>query len=368
MDYVMESEPDSKAIINQKVVDYFSGTGYFGFQVHPEVVKSACAAVERYGISSGTSRNGFGTNPILLEMDAKASQFFETDTTLYFASGCFGSPILLEGLKDDYDVIVADEQCHYSAGVGMAMAGKPVRYFRHMDPESLRQTLKKQLKPGQRPMVVCDGIFPVSGELSPVHAYYELIKDIEGAGMCIDDAHATGVIGEKGHGSFDYFNITGEGLYSSGTLSKAIGGHGGIIAGSRDLILKLRKTSTMAFACSSVPIPAAAATAKALDILYHNPRLRKQLWQNVFYAKKGIRQMGFDVGGTPVPIICLNMPKGLDAQDLQETLFQKDIAVTYVPEGTYTSVPKGGAVRISIFSNHSREQIDHLIYEIGQAI
>lgn len=368
MDYVMESEPDTKAIINQKVVDYFSGTGYFGFQVHPGVVKAACKAVERYGISSGTSRAGYGTNPILLEMDAKASQFFATESTLYFASGCFGSPILLEGLKDEYDVIVADEQCHYSAGVGMAMAGKPVVYFRHMDPESLRHTLKKHLTPDQRPMVVCDGIFPVSGGLSPVHAYYELIKDIEGAGMCVDDAHATGVIGEKGHGSFDYFNITGDNLYSSGTLSKAIGGHGGIIAGSKDLIQKLKKTSVMAFACSSVPIPAAAATAKALEILYDNPGLRKQLWANVFYAKKGIRSLGFDVGGTPVPIICLNMPEGLNAQALQQSLFEKNIAVTYVPEGAYTSVPKGGAVRISIFANHSTEQIDNLIFQLSKAV
>jgi len=239
-------------------------------------------------------------------------------------------------------------------------------FFR--SPEDLNDKLEEHLQPFQRPIIVCDGIFPISGEMSPLPQYKEILDKYEDSIICVDDAHATGVIGEKGHGACEYFGIRKGKLISSGTLSKAMGGHGGIIFGTEELIIQLKRKSTLANACSSVPIPAAAANATALDILHHNPGMRKQLWDNVFYAKNRMREIGFDVNNTPVPIICLNMGRGMKAEQLQEYLFTKNIAVTYVPEGAYTSVPKGGAVRISIFSAHSREQIDHLVDEIKSAV
>ncbi|UCH94602.1 MAG: pyridoxal phosphate-dependent aminotransferase family protein [Candidatus Aminicenantes bacterium] len=369
-EYIMESEPDATAIINRKVVDYFSGCGYFGFQVHLEVVEAACDAVKKYGISSATTRAGYGTNPVLLEIEAKAAQFFETNDVLYYISGCLGSPVLLEALKDDYEVIFIDRESHYSSRLATSLVQKPVIIFEHRSPGDLNQKLKQHLKPSQRPLILCDGIFPISGEISPLPGYHEVSAGIEGAVICVDDAHATGVIGEKGHGSFEYFGMKGERFYSSGTLSKALGGHGGIIFGDDEFIKKLKQKSTLVNACSNVPIPSAAATAKALEILYNNPGIRKTLWDNVAHAKNGLRNLGFDINDTPVPIICLysKEKEKIDPKALQLELFERNIAVTYVPYGGYTSVPRGGAVRISIFSTHTREQIDRLIAEIKRLV
>jgi 8-amino-7-oxononanoate synthase len=368
MQYIMESEAGNKAIINKRLVDYFSGCGYFCFQTHPDVVQAACEATQRYGISSATTSAFYGNNPALIDLEEKAARFFGTAGILYYVSGCFGTPILLEGMKEEYDVIFIDKESHYSSRVATSLINKPVIIFEHRNPADLNDKIKRHLKPSQRPMIVCDGVFPVSGELSPIPSYIEILEGIEGASFCVDDAHATGVIGEKGYGTYEYFGIKGKGFYASGTLSKALGGHGGIITGDENFIRKLKGKSTLANACSAVPIPVAAANATALDILYNNPGLRKQLWENVAYAKNKLRETGFNINNTPVPIICLNMEKGINAEKLQQELFKKDIAVTYVPEGAYTSVPKGGALRISIFSAHSREQIDRLIDEIKKAV
>ena len=372
MMYVMESEPDVHTIINKKMVHYFSGCSYYGFQVHPEVVQAACDAVNRYGISIATTSAFYGNNPVMLELEKNASRFFGTETVLYYVSGCFGNSILLEGLVDDYEVIFTDSESHYSVKKAVSLVNRPVITFEHMNPEDLRQKIRRNLKPPQRPLVICDGIFPISGEISPLPQYKEVLEEFEDAVLCVDDAHATGVIGEKGHGTFEYFGIEGKRRYSSGTSSKAIGGHGGIIAGDKELINKLKRKATLANACSPVTNPAAAATAKAFDILYNNPGLRKKLWQNVAYAKNGLRELGFEIDDTPVPIICIGShgraDKRGDFEALQQKLFERNIAVTYVPPGAYTSTPPSGAVRISVFATHTFEQIDYLTEEIKRLI
>lgn len=387
--YLMESPPGPKTIINGKMVDYFSGSGYFGLQGNPEVIEAACEAVKKYGISSATSPLVFGNNPVLQQLEANACKFFGTERVIHYVSGFFGNTILLEGLKDQYDIIFVDEESHYSGLHAASFIEKltlPVIYFKHRDADDLKKKLEENIKKEpndsenkkkvKRPLLLCDGIFPISGEISPIPDYREVLSNYKGAIICVDDAHATGVIGEKGHGTFEHFGLKEEKeeekvrLYSAGTLSKAIGGHGGIIAGSKEFIEILYRNSKIPFAASITPIPAAAATAKALEILYEDPGLRQQLWDNVYYAREGLRSIDFTITDSPVPIICVGSEskKSIDLKRLQEKLFKKDLAVIYLPGGMYTSVPAGGAIRISIFSTHTRAQIDRLITTIKEVI
>ncbi len=362
--YRMESAPGPKTVIDGREILYFAGTGYFAFQGHPEIVKAACEAVQKYGIGTATSRMVYGNNPILLEVEERAARFFESESALYYVSGYLGNAILLQGLAPQYDLIFVDAESHYSVRDGASIANKPIISFAHCDAEDLAMRLSSELKPSQRPLVICDGIFPVSGELSPLDDYVRVLDNFDNALICVDDAHATGVIGEKGQGSFEYCGVRGEMRYSSGTLSKAFGGHGGIIAGKQDFIELLRTGSHIPYASSAVPAPAAAATAKALEILMARPEIRQQLWDNVFYAKNAFRKLGFDdIPDNPIPIICLSS-KYLDLEGLQKQLFDKGIAALYVPGGSYSSVPEAGAIRIAIFSAHTKDQIDHLVTEM----
>jgi glycine C-acetyltransferase/8-amino-7-oxononanoate synthase len=368
--YLMESPPRARAVINGKEVDYFSGCGFYDFQGRPEIIQAACEALNKYGISSGTSSAGYGTTPVLLDIERKAARFFQTEAALHYVTGCFGNYILLQGLTDDYEVIFIDSESHYSAQNAASLAQKPVIEFHHRSPDDLRKKIKDFLQPSQRPLIMCDGIFPISGELSPLPQYMEILNEIDGALLCVDDAYATGVIGRNGLGAHEYLGLKDARIHASGTFSKALGGHGGIITGSREYIDNIMRKSTIYKACTPTPLPSMAATAKALDILSKNPGLRERLWDNSRCAKKALREAGFNVNDSPVPVICLynETRDRVDLQALQLELFEKDIAVTYIPEGIYTSVPKGGAIRISIFATHTREQIDRLVQQIKRTV
>jgi len=363
--YRMESAPGAKTVIDGREFDYFCGTGYFAFQGHPEIVRAACEAVQKYGIGTATSRSGYGNNPVLLEVEERASQFFEEESALYYVSGYLGNAILLQGLAARYEVIFVDAESHYSVRDGASIANKPIISFAHCDAEDLAAKLSSELKPSQRPLVLSDGIFPVSGEVPPLSEYVRVLANFDNSLICVDDAHATGVVGKKGQGTFEFCGVQGEGRYSSGTLSKAFGGHGGIIAGRKDFIELLRTGSQIPYASSAVPAPAAAATAKAFELLMKRPEIRQQLWDNVLYAKDAFRKLGFDdIPDNPIPIICLSSAD-VDLESLQKRLFERGIAVFYVPGGSYSSVPAAGAIRVAIFATHTKEQIDRLVSEMG---
>jgi len=372
---LMQSAPGAETILDGRRYYYFAGTGYLGLQGHPEVLRAAAEAVYQYGLSSATSRTGFGNNPPTLDVEARAANFFGQEAAFYYISGYVGNAILALWLRDQFDVAFLDELAHYSVVEGLAMAQRPVLTFRHCDPDDLADKLAAQLKPGQRPLVMSDGVFPSLGHIAPIPAYVDALARYPGSLICLDDAHAGGTIGEAGRGTLDYFNLDGTrtarasgpvGLFFSGTLSKALGGQGGIISGSREWIDQLKASSHYYNGASQPAVPVAAASAKALEIVTNQPELRQQLHDNVRHAKDGLNRMGLDVEDTPVPIIPLTIGSGANMERIQQALMQQGIAIAYTR--TYAGVGAEGLLRIAIFATHTPEMIDHLLGELGECL
>jgi 7-keto-8-aminopelargonate synthetase-like enzyme len=155
-------------------------------------------------------------------------------------------------------------------------------------------------------------------------------------------------------------------VYTSHTLSKAIGGHGGVIAGASDFIDRLSHRAAALGASSPSPIPAAAASAWALDHVAGHPQLRGQLRANVARARAGLRQLGWQVADSPIPIICLAGRPGLDLARIRDALLDRDVCVAHVTR--YSSTPTGGALRVAIFASHTPEQIDRLLAEMARLL
>jgi 8-amino-7-oxononanoate synthase len=363
MDFLMQSPPGARTLINDRWRDYFSGCGYLGLQGHPALLQAAAETLQKYGLTTATSRGGYGEHPVYQAVERAAARFFEAERATYFVSGYLGNAILVQGLRGEYEHIFVDEDSHFSVWDGARTVDVPVTPFRHRDPEDLATRCRTSLKPGERPLVISDGVFPISGEIAPVPDYVQVLESYDGAILCLDDAHATGVIGEKGQGTLEYYGLQGERRYTAYTLSKALAGHGGIIAGDAALIERLGRNSTVPVAASSSPLPAASASARALELVRTHPDLVHQLWANVARARTGLRELGWPLADTPVPIICLGTRPGLDLARLQSELFARDICVAHVT--TYSSTPPGGALRIAIFATHTGEQIDRLIAELG---
>lgn len=366
-DMRMQTLLGPRVVIAGRERDYFSGTGYLGLHNHPQVLQAALETIQRYGMATGTSRGGYGEHAVYDTLEAEARAFFAAERVLVYPSGYLSGVILAQGLRERYEQIFVDESAHYSLWDGARSAGKPVTAFRHRDAQALSEQIHRQLKPGERPLVLSDGVFPISGEIAPVPDYCQVLDHYDGALLCLDDAHATGVLGEHGRGTLEFFGVDQPGMHqprlaAGHTLSKAIGGYGGIIAGPEAFITELSRNSRVYAGASPPPLPAAAAAAQALSLAGEADR-RRRLWSNVARARAGVRALGWDLEDTPVPILCLGARPGgggeIDLARLKENLFERDICVAHVQ--SYSSTPPGGALRVAVFATHTEEQIDRLL-------
>ncbi|MBU4398593.1 MAG: pyridoxal phosphate-dependent aminotransferase family protein, partial [Planctomycetes bacterium] len=384
--HVLQSPPDAVVTIDGREYLYFVGTGYLGLQCHPEVIKAACRATERYGIHSATTRAGFGNSPPLLEAERRAAELFDARCAFYFATGYAGNAILLAALQDRFDVLFADELSHYSVLEAARQSRLPVFTFHHRDPGDLAAALKKNLGPGRRPLLMTDGVFSVRGTIAPLAEYRAVLSGYPGAGMMVDDAHAVGVLGRHGRGTLEHFGLfdstmwhsrprlcsskfTAEGgcaTFLTATASKAIGGFGGIIPGSQDFIERVKRSSHWFDGASAPVAAAAAATAKAIELLMADPQRRTRLWSNVRKIKAGLRGLGLDVDDSPVPIICLTLGDADNMRRIQCELMQRGIAAAYLP--TYSGLGTEGGLRIAVFATHTEAMIERLIDELRRLV
>jgi len=404
---IMQSPPGAQTVIDGRRYLYFVGTGYLGLQGHEEVIRAACEATRRYGLASATTRAGFGNTPPVLDTERQAARLFATDDSFYFVSGYVGNQVLVLVLEGTFDAVFVDEHSHYCVFEAARIGGRPLIPFCHGDPADLRARLHRQLKPGERPLVLSDGVFATLGDVAPLAEYQDVLAEFPGAILLIDDAHAIGVLGENGRGTFEHAGLwhpkaalagqqpvppgtladkqpvppspqvngemPGKGtstggpvLLVCGTLSKAIGGFGGIVPGSRRFIERLKGSSRLYGGASAPPIPAAAATARAIELVLSDPGLRQRLHQNVATLKAGLRRLGLPADDTPVPIACLQFGNAANMRRIQEELMRRGILIAYMP--TYSGLGPEGALRLAVFATHTEAMIGQLLDALGQLL
>ena len=171
MTNAIETSVGSRVIIDGRERDYFAGCGYLGLQNHPELLAAAADALQRYGLGTATSRGGYGEHPVYVALEELAARYFGAEAALYYVTAYLGNTILLQGLRGEYDRIFMDDASHFSVRDSVQIAGVPVTSFRHLDPDDLAAQLRGQLRPGERPLVISDGVFPISGEIAPAPDY-----------------------------------------------------------------------------------------------------------------------------------------------------------------------------------------------------
>lgn len=354
----MQSAPGAVTRIDGREFDYFCGCGYLGLQGHPQVIAAAADALAWYGLSTATSRGGYGEHPVYDELEAQARTFFGCEHLLYFASGYMGASVLVQGDLHSRDHFFLDESAHFSLWDAAALSHRPLTPFKHCSPASLAANLKSELEPGERAVLLTDGLFPVSGEIAPLPDYLDLLRPFHGR-LVVDDAHAVGVLGSHGRGSAEHFNLIDDALQSTGTFNKALGGFGGFIAGKTKTLDRIEQNSRILIGSSPPPLPAAAASAAGMAVLRAHPEMLTALAANVNQARDGLRSLGWELEDSSSPILCLAARDDLDLYQLRDGLFRSDIAVEYV--NNYTSAPTGGAIRLAVFATHTSQQIDRLL-------
>jgi glycine C-acetyltransferase/8-amino-7-oxononanoate synthase len=361
MPFEMQSPAGAVTVINSRRCDYFCGCGYLGLQGDPRVNAAASEALAQYGLSTATSRGGYGEHPVYNELEKHACAFFGFERLLYFASGYMGASILVQADLHAHDHFFIDESAHFSLWDAAALSNRPTTPLKHLNPASLAEKLRTELQSGARPILLTDGLFPISGEIAPLLQYLELLRPLHGH-LIVDDAHAVGVLGDTGRGSLAHFGIDDPACQSTATFNKALGGFGGFIYGKKKTLDRIEQNSRILIGSSPPPLPAAAASAEALRVIHESPKLLEDLRRNIHQARTGLNELGWDLPDSPSPILCLPGRTGVDLLKIRNELFAAGIAVEYVTN--YPSTPAGGAIRLAIFASHSPAQIDRLLLEM----
>ena len=352
----LKSPQDTCIRIADEDVLLLSSNSYLGLCADPRLKQAACGAIEQYGTGSGGSRLTTGSCEIHKRLEEEVAAFKGTEAALIFNTGYMANVGVLSAIADKSWVIFSDRLNHASIIDGCRLSGAETVVYAHCDPADLELQINKHR--GRRGLIVTDGLFSVDGDIAPLPALIDIARKYQLL-LMVDDAHATGVLGEKGGGTADYYNLKDGIDIAMGTFSKALASEGGFIAGSRALIDYLANTAR-SFIFSTALSPATIAVSRAaLDIVRTEPQLRRTLRVNAAWFRERLRVAGFDVPDYPTPIISVVLGPPDVAVEFSKRLMDKRIFVSAIRPPT---VPQGTSrLRINLMATHTRDDLSRAL-------
>ena len=355
-------------LVDGKQVLNLCSNNYLGFANHPRLKEAAKRAIDEYGVGPGAVRSIAGTMTLHLELEKKLAEFKGVEDSLYLQSGLNANSATIPAIVDSpEDVIFTDALNHASIIDGCRLTKARREIYPHKDANGLKEALEKE-KGARKKFIVTDGVFSMDGDIAPMKEIVEVAEKYDAIVM-VDDAHGEGVLGSHGRGIADHFGVRGRVDVEMGTMSKAFGVVGGYLAGKKEIIEFLRQKARPFLFSSAVTPPDVAACITAVEILEESDALVKKLWENGRYFKKGMKDLGFDIGVSETPITPVMLGEAKVAQEFSRSLFQEEIFA--MPIG-YPTVPKGKArIRVMISAVHEKKDLDFALdkfKKIGKAM
>jgi 8-amino-7-oxononanoate synthase len=330
----------------------FSSNDYLGLAGDERLIEAAIAATRNYGTSSTGSRLVTGHRDLHRQLETAIADLKQTEDAVVFSSGYLANLGAIAALVGKRDLILSDQYNHSSLIKGAIVSGAYVQNYDHCDVADLREKLKLR-QDFQRCLILTDSVFSMDGDLCPLPEILDLADELD-CMVLLDEAHATGVMGDRGAGCVDHFGCTGRALVQMGTLSKALGSLGGYIAGSAVLIDFLRnRAPSWIYTTGLSPSDTAAALA-AIQIVQQEPERRDRLWQNVSYLKQNLTR---SLLPSESPILCVELPDVQTALSTAQHL--KDCGI-FAPAIRPPTVPTS-RIRLTVMATHQLEQCDRLI-------
>jgi glycine C-acetyltransferase len=340
---------DSKRVLN------FCSNNYLGLANHPRIVQAAHQATDKYGVGPAAVRSIAGTMDLHLELEKRLAAFKGVEAAITFQSGFNANLAAIPALVDRNDVIFSDELNHASIIDGCRLSRAKIMRYNHCDPQDLARVLSEERAKYPRALVVTDGVFSMDGDVAPLDQIYAAAQQHE-AVLMVDDAHGEGVLGKGGRGIVDHFGLHGKVDVEIGTLSKAFGVVGGVVAGNPLVVEWLRQRGRPFLFSSAMTVPDVAACLASVDILEESTELVDKLWKNTEYFKSEMGSLGFDTGESVTPITPIMLGDAPLAQQFSRDLF--DAGVFAMAIG-FPTVPRGKArIRVMISASHEKDDLD----------
>ena len=335
---------------------------YLGISYRPEVKQAAHEAVEKYGLGASGSPILSGTMDIHNALAEAVAEFKDKEAAILFPTGYSANVGFISAIMRSGDTILVDQYAHASIVDGAILAKSKTTFFRHNNPLDLERKIKDVR--GKK-LVVVEGVYSMDGDVCVLPDIVEVAKR-HGARILIDEAHSTFLFGPNGRGVAEHFGLDKEVDFHLGTFSKSLGGQGGFVCGSKELIDYVNAFGrSRFFSCNLAPMVAAGLLA-GLRIVEREPELRAKLWSNVAYMRRRFSEQGIDIGKSTsqvMPVLVNNDAKVFAvAEKVQERgLFLQPV--------TYPAVPKHKSrLRISISAAHSEQQLEQAVQAIASVL
>ena len=346
--------PIGRALLDGREVILLGSNNYLGLSVHPIVVEAAAAAVQKYGTGASASRLMSGNCDLYTELETKIAEAKGTEAALVFGSGYLANIGTIPVLASEGDLILSDALNHASIIDGCRLSQATKQIYRHCDVEHLESLLAQSMKFRHR-LIVTDGVFSMDGDITPLSEICGLAERYD-ATVMVDDAHSFGVLGETGGGTIEHFGLENRDVIQMGTLSKAIGGLGGYVAGSTALIDFLMNRARGFIFTTGLPPATLAGASAAIDVIRSNPELRQRLFSNVLLLKNALLERGFQLLPSQTQILPLILGAADVASRFAETLLSHGV---YAPAIRPPTVPEGTSrLRISVIASHTTEDLE----------
>ena len=356
----ISSKAGTIAIVDGREMLMFASNNYLGLAGDRRLIDAAIRATEMYGTGSTGSRLVTGHLALHEELEQAIADLKNTEAALVFSSGYLANLGVISAIMGQRDLILGDEYNHSCFKKGAVMSGATAIDYQHRNLSDLTAKLQKQRSKYRRCLITTDSVFSMDGDLAPLREIMDLANQY-GCMVLVDEAHGTGVFGDRGGGLTQALEIQQD-FIQVGTLSKALGSLGGYVAGSAKLIDYLRnRASTWIYTTGLSPADTGAAIA-AINIVKSDNALRAKLWQNVEFFKLGLQDVGLqDLG---MQAISFDSPiMAIESGDIQQTIQMakhlRDNGI-FAPAIRPPTVPTA-RIRITLMATHTKEQIQSLL-------
>ena len=353
----------------------FSSNDYLNLAADPRLAQAAARAARRYGTGAGASPLISGLLPPLCHLERDLADWEETESALVFNSGFAANLGVISALAGPGDAVFSDANNHASLIDGCRLSRARIQVYRHADVNHLEELLHRQGRSARRRLIVTDSIFSMDGDWAPLAEIMNLAQEHD-AFVIVDEAHATGVVGEKGSGLTELLldpqertllRSTSETTFSDrliriGTLSKALGSQGGFVCGSRPLIeLLVNRCRPYVYSTALTP-PCAASARRAISLCRAEPQRRRHLLALATVLRGRLEGLGFASTRAQCHIVPVVVGDPAAALELSTRLAEAGLLV---PAIRPPSVPEGTSrLRISLTAGHTEADVERLVREL----
>jgi glycine C-acetyltransferase len=335
---------------------YMASNDYLNLTRHPRVVEAGRKALEKYGAGAGSVPLLGGTLDLHIQLEKEIAAFKGCEDAIIYTSGFGSNSNTLLALLGKQDVAILDQYVHASIVDGCQSTN--VRYFRHSNLAALEKLLVKSQNEYLTKLIVVDGVYSMDGDIAPLDQIVELAHRY-GAYVMVDEAHATGVIGENGRGTPEHYHLEGKVDIVAGTFSKGLGAVGGFIAANSRLIEYLRFYSRGYMFSTAMTPQVAGSLCEGLKVVVEEPQLREQLWENIRYFRQNLLSLGFNIGNAETAIFPIIVGDDLKVKEIGRRLDEMGI---YINPVFYPAVSKNlSRIRISLTAGHTNEHLDTVL-------